>query len=128
MVPTVDHAKCSLLMPKGYQGEVTSAQDNTQRWSVIQAAMHYELPPLLDRVGDWAICVDGLYCLTSRYPIPADRLDEPDWVDHMKLKSWVNIEDFSAALERARVFRRCGYIYFRLEEIDAGGDQVSSAK
>jgi hypothetical protein len=128
MVSTVDHAKCSLLMPKGYQGEVTSSQDNTQTWSVIQAATHYELPPLLDRVGEWAVCVDGLYCLTSNYPIPADRLDEPDWIDHMKLKSWVKIDDFAAALERARAFRRCGYISVRFAEIEGDGEPLSSVK
>jgi hypothetical protein len=128
MASTVDHAKCSLLMPKGYQGEVASSQETTQTWSVVQAATHYQVPPLLDRVGEWAVCVDGLYCLTSKYSIPADRLEEPDWIDHMKLKSWVNISDFAGALERARAYRRCGYVYNRYEELEAAGEQSSAAE
>lgn len=105
-----NHAECALAWPEPYEGSVTSAHDRSQQWDIIRAATYYDLPPLVDRRGDWAICTDGIYCLTSSYPIGASRLDEQDWEAHMSEKDWVNMSDFRAALNRAKSLRRLGYI------------------
>lgn len=78
-----NHGSCALKMPHAYEGQVVKAHDRDQMWTVIEAATYFELPPLLRRIGDWAICISGLYCLTTSYPIAAHRFDE-DWAEHMK--------------------------------------------
>jgi hypothetical protein len=105
-----NHAECALSWPEAYEGTVESAQVRGKQWDIIRAATYYDLPPLLDRRGIWAICIDGLYCLTTQYPIGASRFDEQDWREHMSDKPWVDIHEFEMALERAQTLRRLGYI------------------
>lgn len=97
-------------MPSAYEGAVTSSHDRTKTWSIIEAATYYDVPAILVRVGDWAVCTDGLYCLTTNYPISADRFDEHDRVDHMSEKNWVDQGQFVAALEQARALKSLGYV------------------
>jgi hypothetical protein len=97
-------------MPEPYAGSVTSQHDRTKLWSIIQAATYFDLPPLIDRVGDWAICTDGLHCLTTSYQISADRLQEADWPDHVARKNWANVGEFESALSKARLLRELGYL------------------
>jgi hypothetical protein len=106
----VNHGQCALVMPLGYKGTVTSAQDRSEEWSIIEAATYHDLPPILGRIGDWAICTDGLYCLIRDYPIATSRLENFDWVEHMSAKGWVNEADFAAALSLTRTLRDLGYV------------------
>jgi len=110
MEEEVNHAKCARLMPQGYEGTVERPAGEDGVWSIIEAATFYDLPPLLDRVGDWALCVDGLYCLTTSYPIASSRLENDTWLDHMREKDWVNMRDFHAALLRAISLKQRGYM------------------
>jgi hypothetical protein len=97
------------MLPEAYRGQVTSSHDRTTQWSVIEAATYYDLPPLIGRVGDWAISRRGLHCLTTRYDIASNRLGE-DWQEHMSLKTWVNKVDMIAALDRIKALVACGYV------------------
>lgn len=54
------------------------------------------------RFGDWCVTDTGVDCLSHPYWVEVDRLHEDDWVRHMAEKCWVNIADFSMALESAR--------------------------
>ena len=115
-----NHGSCALLMPDAYEGTVASARGDDREWSVIEAATYFDLPPLLCRVGSWAVCIDGIYCLTTNYQITAGRFDEFDWDEHMSEKTWVNMADFRAALGSARSFKDAGYISaFEPEEADS---------
>lgn len=106
----VNHARCSIVMPEAYEGVVRKAHERDKQWSVIQAATYFELPPIIERIGEWAICKDGLHCLFTQYEIRVARLDE-DWVEHLHGKSWLdNEEDFVNALARAKSLRDTGYI------------------
>lgn len=60
------------------------------------------LDPIIERTDYWAVTKYGLECLTSDYPIEAHRLWEPDWVEHMRHKEWVDIGDFKKCLARAQ--------------------------
>jgi hypothetical protein len=61
--------------------------------------------------NQWAVTGYGVECITSEYPIKADRLCEkrgfgpdsrmPDWPMHMADKNWVDINLFVDAFERA---------------------------
>lgn len=104
-----NHAECSLVMPDAYEGTVRKAHEPDKQWSVVQAATYFDTPPVIERVGDWAICTDGLYCLSTKYEITVARLEE-DWHEHMSAKTWINESDFMKALDRARSLRAVGYI------------------
>src|SRR5262249_39693332 len=93
-----------------YKGSVTSSQDRSENWSIIEAATFYDLPPVIDRVGIWAVCTNGLHCLTESYFIESARFEEEDWVKHMAEKTWVDRTEFSAALSRAQNLKRLGYL------------------
>ncbi len=88
-----------------YQGEVTrpgTPQAEGQKCLVAEAANFYDIPPILARFGDWVICEDGLHCLYVRYHVAKSRFAEPDWVEHVTKKPWVNSGDFVAAFEEAK--------------------------
>lgn len=51
--------------------------------------------------GWFAVTTKGIDCLSHEYSIENSRLDQEDWMEYMSHKSWVNLEDFSAALEFA---------------------------
>jgi len=45
--------------------------------------------------GDWYVLDDGSICHTSGdYDIDGYRLTEPQWLEHMRDKDWVNMHDF----------------------------------
>jgi hypothetical protein len=97
-------------MPQAYEGTVTGGKFRDEVKSIVEAATAFDLPPLIAREGTWAICTNGLYCLTQSYPILASRFEETDWEGHMSEKTWVDETEFIIALERARDFKRRGYI------------------
>ncbi len=95
---------CAKETPAPYEGEVTqpgTPQAEGKKCSVAEAANYYDIPPILGRFGDWAICEDGLHCLYVRYYIAKSRFSEPDWVEHVTEKPWVNSEEFVSAFEEA---------------------------
>ena len=67
--------------------------------------------------AQWAITDRGLECTTRHYPIDWWRLWE-DWVDHMKGKGWVDIDEFITALMNARG-------YFESRRADAGNARAA---
>jgi len=77
---------------------------------VIEAANYRDLPPILVRFGDWAICEDGINCLYIDYFIAKERFHEPDWVDHVSEKTWVNQKDFINTFETAKEMVAAGKI------------------
>jgi hypothetical protein len=108
---STNHGECALVMSEAYRGQVATSHDHQEQWSIIAAATYYDLPPMLDRVGVWAICVDGLYCLINNCAISSDRFDEMDWVDHMSEKDWIDETEFAAAFELARTLKGLGYLH-----------------
>jgi len=107
---STNHGECALVMSEAYNGQVAWSRERPDQRTIVEAATHYDLPPLLDRVGIWAICVDGLYCLTQSYAITSDRFDQMDWVEHMRAKDWVDETEFAAAFELARTLKGLGYL------------------
>jgi hypothetical protein len=107
---STNHGECALVMSDAYHGQVACSRERQDQWSIVEAATHYDLPPILDRVGAWAICTDGLYCLTQSYTITSDRFDEMDWIDHMRAKEWVDGTEFAAAFELGRTLKGLGYL------------------
>jgi hypothetical protein len=71
-------------------------------WSVVEAATYFDLPPLILRLGDWAICRDGIHCLYVSYFIPKEEFDEPDWIKHVTEKTWVDRGDFISIFQTAK--------------------------
>lgn len=100
-----------LLKPRMEQKEWPRAWHKQQvcdihgTWMSLEDAMQvHEVSPLVLPFFQWAITTYGLECLATQYPIDAEQLLEPDWVDHMRGKSWVLDLDFRAALDGARVY------------------------
>lgn len=93
------HDKLAAERPLVYTGEVSRPGGTC---SVVTAANDLELPPLLERYGEWAICENGIQCLFTPYFIDKSRLDEDDWIEHVTAKSWVIRSDFIAAFQRAK--------------------------
>lgn len=88
-----------------YAGTVTKArtpQAAGETWSVVEAAKYFDLPPLIIRRGDWAVCRDGIHCLYIRYFIPKEEFDESDWIEHVTKKTWVDRGDFISILKTAK--------------------------
>jgi hypothetical protein len=100
-----NHESFAVKNPGPYKGEVTrpgtpkSAEDTC---SIIEAANYYDLPPILERYGEWVICEDGIYCLWFDYYIDKSRLNEPYWISHITKKAEVSASDFKAAFNRAK--------------------------
>ena len=66
-----------------------------------------EVSPIIKRFGTWAVTTYGVECLSDKYDFSMDRVDEPDWVNHMReTKNWVNMRDFEAALSYARELKK----------------------
>ncbi len=111
MPSKVNHAECSIIWSEPYQGTVREPHEKGKQWSVIQAATYFNTPPVIERIGEWAICKDGLYCLFTSYEIPTARFDEGDWEDQLAEKTWLaSKDDFRNALGRAKALRDVGYI------------------
>jgi hypothetical protein len=66
-----------------------------------------EVSPIIKRFGTWAVTTYGVECLSEKYEFAMARVDEPDWIDHMReTKTWVNMRDFEAALSYARELKK----------------------
>ena len=66
-----------------------------------------EAVPAWKQQTDWKISEDGdLEHVKQRYLIPADRLDDNDWILHMSEKNWCNLNTFIPAYFEA--CRRAG--------------------
>jgi hypothetical protein len=84
------------------------AQNYPIRISDVEVANHGD--PLTEPIfwigKQWAVTGYGVECRDGTYFIEAKRLwqDEPDWgwKKHMAEKDWVDLADFSAALDWAR--------------------------
>lgn len=102
---STNHASFAVENPMPYMGEVTrpgSPKATKETSTVVEAANYLDLPPLLERHGEWAICEDGIHCLYSHYFIDKSRLDEDDWIEQVSEKQWVVASEFIAAFERAK--------------------------
>lgn len=102
---STNHKTHALETPVPYEGQVTqpgTPQAERKKCSVEEAANYYDLPPILARFGDWAVCKDGLHCLYVRCHVPKNRFSESDWVEHVTKKPWVNSGDFVDAFEEAK--------------------------
>lgn len=93
------HEKLAAQFPLVYAGEVSTPGGTC---SVVVAADGLELPPLLERYGEWAICENGIHCLYTRYFIDKNRFHEDDWVQHITSKTWVKPFDFITAFRRGK--------------------------
>ena len=110
---STNHAKCALITPAPYQGEVIrfgAPQSEVETWSVIEAATCYDLPPLIVRCGDWAVCKDGIHCLCGEHFIEKLRFNEQDWIEQITSKTWVNKYDFISIFETAKDMVELGMI------------------
>jgi len=90
-----NHAEVALLLPAAYQGEVADPRDGSKQITVIEAATYFGLPPLLVRVGEWAVSYQGIHCLGTHYDIDKHRFHDMDWVRQLSEKPWANIDDFT---------------------------------
>jgi hypothetical protein len=97
---SVDHQSFAVQRPLVYQGQVTRIGGDS--CSVVDAANYFDLPPLLERYGVWAITQNGIHCLYTPYYIDKSRLGEDDWVEHVTEKIWVVASDFIAVFNRAK--------------------------
>ena len=91
----VNHMIVAGYSPEPYEGRL---QYSGQEMSIAELATLRELPAILKRYGDWAITTEGIELLTGTYFIAKGRFDEPDWIEHMEEKTWVNMSDFHSAL------------------------------
>lgn len=110
---SVDHAECAKKNPVPYQGTVIrpkTPQASGQTCSVVEAATYYDLPPLIERIGDWVISKDGIHCLYVNYFVDKSSFDEDDWIEHVNGKTWVNKNDFVAIFNKAKAMVASGQI------------------
>lgn len=52
------------------------------------------LDPVIKAFKQWAVTEYGLERIDLEYPIPAARLWEPDWIQHMSMKNGIDLDDF----------------------------------
>lgn len=110
---STNHEEYALRTPEPYRGEVTkpgTPQAAGEKCSVVEAANYGDLPPILARFGDWVICEDGINCLYGQYYIEKSRFNEPDWIEHVTKKTWVNPQDFISAFNTAKKMVASGKI------------------
>lgn len=67
-----------------------------------RAIEYFGISNVIKRFGMWVVTLYGIECLKMYYPIELSRVNESDWIRHMNEKTWVNIEDFIAALSFAK--------------------------
>lgn len=57
---------------------------------------------IIKQFDSWAVTSEGLDHLDQPiYEIDSDRLLEIDWLQHMRVKRWVNMQDFTTAFNFA---------------------------
>jgi hypothetical protein len=106
----------SLLAPKtsdnfDRDGEEITLFPSSETITLEEALQRFEISPIIKRYGTWAVTTYGVECLSNKYYFEMDRVDEPDWVDHMRKKRWPIMPDFEAALSYAREFKKMKQIY-----------------
>ena len=69
-----------------------------------EAIERFDISPIVRVFSAWAVTSYGLECLTTYYPIEKRRLDEDDWLEHMRGKVWVAMGHFQEALQFARKY------------------------
>ena len=65
--------------------------------SVKEAMKRFGVDSIIKRFGAWVVTDYGIECLARSYPIELHRVEENDWLSHMREKRWVNMEDFTMA-------------------------------
>lgn len=74
-------------------------------WITVRHAVErFKIHPVLERYGEWAVTDYGLECLTHRYVIPKEMLNDQDWIGHMSAKSGIGMMDFRRALAAAKKY------------------------
>ncbi|MGR5452110.1 hypothetical protein ACP3VZ_03865 [Vibrio sp. PNB22_2_2] len=56
---------------------------------------------IIAEFGQWVVTDLGIECNFTYYFIDKERLNEPDWVEHVSKKTWVNKGEFVAAFKYA---------------------------
>jgi hypothetical protein len=79
---------------------------SSQTIPLEEAVRRFDVSPIIKRYGTWAVTTYGVESLSTNYPIEIDRVDEQDWLDHMRRKSWTVMPDFAAALSYARELKK----------------------
>jgi hypothetical protein len=107
MVPNMfaKHTKMAAIFPEQYDGKVKKPGNWDKEVTVVEAAAMLELPPILKRIGDWVITIQGIHSIITDFQIEKERLDALDWAEHMKKKDWVNHSDF------IEIWRCAKYMY-----------------
>lgn len=67
-----------------------------------RAVEFFEISSIIKRFGSWVVTTYGIENLEHLYPIDLSRVEESDWVAHMRQKHWVDIGDFIDALTFAK--------------------------
>lgn len=57
---------------------------------------------IIQQFGDWYIVSSGILHGPMNYLIDKSRLNEPDWVEHIKGKTWSDHNEFMEAYRFAR--------------------------
>ena len=67
--------------------------------------VQYATEPIMARFGIWVVTNPSIDCLAVPYWIDRDRIDEPDWLEHISAKTWCpKDESLRLAIEFARRF------------------------
>jgi hypothetical protein len=96
--------KEELLSSKNLKDREMIETKGGQLITLEEAIERYEVCPVIERFGIWAVTDYGLECLALQYFIEKDRLKEPDWIDHIRGKTWVypiDFYNFTEALQAA---------------------------
>lgn len=73
-----------------------------QLWLIAEATRKYDLSPVVEAFGTWAVTEYGVESLTTYYPIATADIWKETWPLHMANKRWVTMRDFLMALAFAR--------------------------
>lgn len=101
-----NHAHVARYFPEAYKGHIKIGK---RKRSIIEIATDRELPPILQRFGDWVLTTEGIHSLTMDYEFGKERFNE-DWISHMKEKDWVNMRDFGMVFIAGKEFVKYGII------------------
>jgi hypothetical protein len=104
-------------------GEEITLFPSSETITLDEALQRFEVSPIIKRYGTWAVTTYGVECLSNKYYFEMDRVDEPDWVPHMREKHWPIMPDFEAALSYAREYKKMKQIYEAV--VASGGVQIS---
>jgi TIR domain/CHAT domain len=91
---------------EGGSSEEIIAINSSQTVTLEEALRRFEVSPIIQRYGTWAVTTYGVESLSTKYPIEMDRVDEQDWLDHRRGKGWTIMPDFAAALSYARELKK----------------------